>query len=190
MSRLVLAIGVAALIFSAATLTATAQDLTADDYIKFWQPVAGTWKGTLEVDGETSPITFRLRIARNRKCILVSDEIAGTPGTQQLQVYDPVAKKEIAWGVDKDGNRQIQTFSIDGMKKGKKAAKGAGGSWEVKIFKNDGTTSTTTCKWSFARLDESNSAMVWSDVVEDGVAKSDTKLTLERQPDRNRRASQ
>jgi hypothetical protein len=133
---------------------------------------------------------FRLRIAPNKKCILLYDDSDGVPGTQQLQVYDPVAKHEIAWGVDKDGQRQIQKIMIDGMRKGMKAAKGVGGSWELKVFTNDGKTITTTCKWSFAQLDETHSTMVWTDVKEDGNPKPDTKLVLERQPERTRRTKQ
>jgi len=49
-----------------------------------------------------------------------------------------------------------------------KAAKGVGGSWKLKVFTNDGKTITTTCKWSFAQLDETHSTMVWTDVKEDG----------------------
>lgn len=190
MSRLLFAFGVVAIVFSAAVQIATAQGLTADDYIEFWQPMVGTWEGTFELNGETNPITFRFRISRNKKCILLYHEVAGKPGTQQLQAYNPVTKKEIAWGVDKDGNRQIQTIAIDGMAKGKRAAKGVGGSWELRVLRNDGTTSTTVSEWSFTQLDEKQSAMVWSNVVEDGVAKPDTKLTLERQPDGSRRGHQ
>ena len=103
-------------------------------------------------------------------------------------MYDPVAKHEIAWGVDKDGQRQIQTIVIDGMKKGMKMAKGVGGSWELKRFTNDGKTITTTSKWTLTEVDETHMVMVWSDVKEDGNPKPDTKMALERQPERERRA--
>ncbi len=166
--------------------TAAAEELTADDYIEFWRPVAGVWKGTFEIEGEVHPITFRLRIAPNKKCIVINDTIEGVPGTQQLQVYDPVARKEIAWGVDNEGNRQIQTIVIDGMEKGKKAAPGIGGSWELNVFRGDGTTTTTTSEWEFARFDGQLSEMVWSNVTTDGVAKPDVKMTLERQRSRRR----
>lgn len=171
-------IGVCPLIASG---RASAQDLTADDYIEFWRPMVGVWQGTFEADGQAQPITFRMRIARNQKCFLIYDESEGVPGTQQLQAYDPVTKKEIAWGVDGEGNRQIQTIMIDGIEKGKKVAPGVGGSWEVKVFRNDGKTITTTCNWKYTRFDESHSTLVWSNVKEDGVAKPDITLTLERQ---------
>jgi hypothetical protein len=141
----------------------------------------------IESDGQAVPTTFRFRIAPNRKCILVSDEGDG-PGLQQIQVYDPVAKHEIAWGVDKDGQRQIQTIVIDGMKKGMRAATGVGGSWELKVFANDGRTITTTCKWTIAELSDTKHVTVWSDIKEDGESKPDSKLILERQqPARKRR---
>lgn len=185
MKRLLLALMVVGLsYFLAAPAAVVAQELTADDYVAFWENNVGTWKGTFEHDGKVNEITFRTRIASNKKCLLHSEVVDGLPGTQHLQVYDPVAKHEIDWCVDKDGQRIIQTIVIDGMKKGLKAAKGVGGSWEAKTFSNDGKTSTITCKWVFVEFDEKRSVMVWSDVKEDGVSKPDMKMVLERQPER------
>jgi hypothetical protein len=188
MKRLLLALTVVGLtLFLAAPAAVVAQELTADDYVAFWTPNVGTWKGTLEIDGQTLPITFRFRISPNKKCILLYHNSDGSEGTQQLQVYDPVAKHEVAWGVDEKGQRQIQTIVVDGMKKGMKMAKGVGGSWELKRFTNDGKTITTTSKWTMTDLDETHMVMVWSDVKEDGTPKPDTKMMLERQPERERR---
>jgi len=188
MTRLLPVMALVAIVIFLVAPPTSAQELTADDYIEFWQPIVGTWKGTFELDGKTSPTTFRFRIAPNKKCILLYSDSDGVPGTQQLQVYDPVAKHEIAWGVDKDGQRQIQTIVTDGVKKGMKAAKGVGGSWELKVFTNDGKTITRTCKWSFAQLDETHFTMVWTDVKEDGNPRPDTRMVLERQPERQRRS--
>ena len=80
----------------------------------------------------------------------------------------------------------IQTIVVDGMKKGMRAAKGVGGSWELKVFGNDGTTTTTTSKWSFIEVDQKQVVMVWTDVNEDGNPKQDVKMSLERQPRRKR----
>ena len=191
MKRLLLAVTVVAFAsFLAAPTAVVAQELTADDYVAFWTPNVGTWKGTLEIDGQTLPITFRFRISPNKKCILLYHDREGAAGTQQLQVYDPVAKHEIAWGVDKDGQRQIQTIVIDGMKKGMKIAKGVGGSWELKRFTNDGKTITTTSTWTMTEVDETHRVMTWANVKEDGISKPDTKLVIERQPERERRARQ
>lgn len=190
MKKLVLALTVVGFISFSAAPVAMAQELTADDFVAFWQPQVGTWRGTFEIDGKASPITFRMRVAPNKKCILVYDESDGVPRTQQLQAYDPVAKHEIAWGVDKDGQRQIQDIMIDGMKKGMKAAKGVGGSWECKLFTNGGKTITTTCKWTIVEQDDTHLEVVWSDVKEDGNPKPDIKMSLERQPERGRRNRQ
>lgn len=191
MKRLLLALTVVGFIFFlAAPATVVAQELTAEDYVNFWQPLVGTWRGTAEVGGESTPITFRFRVSPNKKCLLLYDDSDGVPGTQQLQVYDPVAKQEIAWGVDKDGQRQIQTIVVNGMKKGMKAAKGVGGTWEIKLSTNDGQTIMTKGKWAFVKVDETHVVMEWTDLKEDDKAKPDTKMTLERQPERERRAKQ
>lgn len=190
MNRLLRSAAVIGIICFLVAPVVTGQELTVDDYIKFWTPTVGTWKGTFEHDGKVDSIVFRVRVAPNKKCLLLYDETNGMPGTQHLQTYDPVSKKEIDWCVDKEGNRQIQTITIDGMEKGKVAAKGAGGSWEVKLFNNDGTTGTITCKWVFTELDDKHSVMVWSEVKEDGVSKPDMRMKLERQPERERRSRQ
>lgn len=190
MKRLLCALTVVGCVSFLAAPVAVAQELTADDYVTFWQPLMGTWQGTFESDGKVMPLTFRIRTSPNKKCILLYDSSEEVPGTQQLQVYDPVAKHEIAWGVDKEGQRQIQTIVVDGMKKGMKMVKGVGGSWEAKQFTNDGQTITLTCKWIVAELDETHGVLVWSDVKEDGISKPDMKMTLKKQPDRVRRNRQ
>jgi hypothetical protein len=76
------------------------------------------------------------------------------------------------------------------MKKGMQAAKGVGGSWELKVFHNDGKITITTCKWSFVELDDTHSKMVWTDLKEDGVPKLDTIMTLQRQSEQRRRNRQ
>ena len=43
MKKLLLALTVVGLVFSAAAPVAVAQELTADDYVAFWQPQVGTW---------------------------------------------------------------------------------------------------------------------------------------------------
>ena len=81
MKRLLLALTVVGFVFFLAAPTAVvAQELTADDYIEFWTPNVGTWKGTFELDGQTIPITFRFRISPNKKCILFYDDSDGSAG--------------------------------------------------------------------------------------------------------------
>jgi len=124
-----------------------AEEPTIEDYTTFWRPVLGSWKMTNDTDGKITTGTFKFRIAPNKKCVLLYHGGEGEPFTQQLQGYDPVAKKLVAYGFSDNGNFQIQTIGIDGFKKGMKAAKGVGGDWELKVFASDGTTTTSTSKW-------------------------------------------
>jgi len=162
--------------------TAFADEPTVGDFTAFWSPIVGFWKMTNEVFGETNTGIFRFRIAPNKKCALLYHGSDKEPYTQQLQGYDPVAKKLFAFGFQDTGNFQIQTISIDGMTKGKKAAKGEGGSWELKVFGTDGKTITSTSKWSFTHLDDEKVVIVWKDIVDDGQPKpGEIRMTLERQ---------
>jgi hypothetical protein len=157
-----------------------AGDPTIEDYTMFWKPVEGTWKMTNDRDGKKTTGTFEFKIAPNNKCVLLYHGVPGAPYTQQLQGYDPVAKRLVAYGFTGDGNFQIQTIGIDGMKKGLKAAKGIGGDWDHKIFKADGTTTAITSKWKWTHLEKDKIVMEWYDVkdAEDGAKR--LVMTLER----------
>jgi hypothetical protein len=164
------------------TAPVSGEELTTDDYIQFWKPCIGKWKMTDDVFGEISTGTFEIRFSPNRKCLLLYHGSEGEPFTQQLQGYDPVGKKQIAFGFSENGNFQIQTITVDGMRKGMKAAKGVGGDWELKVFRTDGTTSITTCKWKWAELEKDKIVMVWFDATRDGEAVSgEVRMTLERE---------
>jgi hypothetical protein len=161
---------------------ASGDDLTTDDYIEFWKPVIGKWKMTSDAFGRISTGTFQISFSPNRKCLLLYHGTAGEPFVQQLQGYDPVGKKQIAFGFSENGNFQIQTITVQGMRKGMKAAKDVGGDWEAKVFSTDGTTSITTCKWKWAELEKDRIVIVWFDTTTDGEAvPGEMKMTLERE---------
>jgi hypothetical protein len=154
--------------------------LTADDYIEFWKPLVGSWKSTTEINGKTTSGTFRFRLARNQKCLLLYSEDEGGQSVQQIQGYDPATKRSVAWGFTHDGSVWFQAIVIEGMKKGMKAAAGVGGTWEKRISSRDGKTVTQTAKWVFPQVDDKRLAILWSDLKEDGKPISDVKFTLER----------
>jgi len=157
------------------------QELTSDDYIQFWEPVMGSWKMTNDRSGTITTGTFRIEFAPNRKCILLYHGGEKDPFTQQLQGYDPVGKKQIAFGFVENGNFQIQTITVDGMRKGLKAAKGVGGNWEQKIFSPDGKTTTFTSKWKWTHLDKDKIVMMWTDIKQEGKPETEElTMTLER----------
>jgi hypothetical protein len=81
-------------------------------------------KEHLRLKGRSDPLPFAPDCPQQKVHPVYDERSEAVPGTQQLQVYDPVAKHEIAWGVDKDGQRSIQTIVIDGMKKGIESSQG------------------------------------------------------------------
>jgi len=182
-----LALAVVGLVFFLAIPAAVAEEFTADDYMEFSKPNVGTWKATSESNGKTETGTFRFRPARNGKCFLLYSEGLGGPPAQQLEGYDPVSKKIVAWGFTGGGDCWLQTISVDGLKKGMKMAPGISGTWDTRVSTRDGKTITTTSKWTLPRVDEQQLVLVWSDLKEDGKPIPDKKITLERQPDQRQR---
>jgi hypothetical protein len=186
MNRLVL--GFLAVVFVLFALPALAQDPTVEDAIDFWKPHEGLWDGTYDTNGKIEKGIFSFRRARNDKCFLIYAEgLGGTP-VQQLQGYDPVAKKFVAWGFTADGSCWQQTISVDGLKAKMKLAAGIGGKWESRVSTKDGTTTTTTCKWTFPEVTENQLVIVWSDVKEGDKTLPDSKLTMLRRADQSLRS--
>lgn len=166
----------------------SAADPTAKDFTAMWEPVEGLWNMTNDADGKITTGIFNFRISRNGNCVLLYHGDEGGPFTQQLQGYDPVAKKLVAYGFTDNGNFQIQTIGIDGMTVGKKVAEGLGGDWEHKIFRADGAVTTTTSKWKFLKVENDEVVMEWSDIAgNDPDQPKRLKMTLQR---RERRSTQ
>ena len=144
--------------------TVSAEEPTIGDYTTFWRPSVGSWKMTIDADGEIITGTFKFRIAPNKKCCLLYLGGEGGPFIQQLQGFDPVAKKLVSHGFTETGDRWIQTFNIEGMKKGMKAATGVGGDWEKIVYGADGTTKTATSTWKFLQVEQNKIVMEWSNI--------------------------
>ena len=163
------------------TSVTSAQDLTPADYAQFWEPMVGNWKMTDEVEGDKTTGIFNFHFAPNNKCILLYHGSEEESFTQQLQGFNPVTKKQVAYGFAEDGHFQIQTITVKGMRKGMKAAKGVGGDWERKVFSTDGTTTTYTSRWVINELTKNKIVVVWLDEKKDGKPfRDEIRMTLER----------
>ena len=181
MIRLVKLSCILGVILGLLTSVSLAQDLTPADYAQFWEPMVGNWKMTDEVDGHKTTGIFNFHFAPNNKCILLYHGIEEESFTQQLQGFNPVTKKQVAYGFADDGHFQIQTITVKGMRKGMKAAKGVGGDWERKVFSTDGTTTIFTSKWIFEEVEKDKVVMLWFDGKENGKPVHDEmRMILER----------
>ena len=177
MFRTLIAAAVCSL-FIASTVSAQP---TVEDYTSFWKPIVGNWKMTNDADGKITTGVFNFKISRNKKCVLLYHGGKDDPHTQQLQGYDPVAKKLVAYGFAETGHFQVQTIGINGMKKGMEADEGTGGDWEMKVFGKDGSTKTTTSKWKFTKMEKDKIVMVWYDIKSDDPDQpSKLTMTIER----------
>ena len=157
------------------------QDPTADDYIAFCAPQVGTWKMTNEVGGQVDTGTFSFRLAPNKKCYLARFEGGGFPAMQQIEGYDPVARKGTMASFDAEGGFWLATVDIPDLKNRKVMGVGVFGKWAEKRFAPDGTVTTSTSTLSCTAVSKQRIVFVWSDRKEDGNRLPDFKMTLERQ---------
>lgn len=177
-------LGFVCLMFAPAT---AAEELAADDYIEFWKPLAGVWKGIV-VSGEKSIDTlWRARLAPNGKCFVTYATGDDIPALQTIDGYDPVTKKWTVVGFDADGTFSIDAFQLNDMQKGKRLGEGLIGSGEVKRFTHDGKETTTTYTLSCKEFSNNRVVLVWSNRNENGQPVPDRKWTGERQLERQRR---
>lgn len=183
-----LALGIIGVVFAFIALPVLAQDPTVEDAIDFWKPHEGLWNATSETNGMTETGIFSFRRARNDKCFVLYSEGLGDTPVQQLQGYDPVAKKFVAWGFTADGSCWQQTISVDGLKSKMKLAAGIGGNWESRVSTKDGTTKTTTSRWSFCEVTDNQLVIAWTDIEEGNYSQPDSKLTLVRKLDQSLRS--
>jgi hypothetical protein len=173
-----------------AAAKADSQDLTTDDYVEFWRPLLGSWKTVIEVAGKRIEGTSRYRLAPHNKCLLSHGESEGQPSFQAIDGYDPGSKKWTSVTFDADGSFSILTLEFADMKKGKRLGKGIIGKVEEKRSAADSKTSTTTGVLSCTEFAENQMVVTGTDGKQDGQPSPDLKLSLERQPDGDRRPRQ
>ena len=178
-------LGFICLVFAPATTAG--EELTADDYIEFWRPLAGVWKGVIESGGKSMDTLWRARLARNQKCFVTYATGGDTPALQTIDGYDPGTGKWTFAGFDADGSYRLATIEFADMKKGKHLDKGVIGIFEMKKYSNDGKLTTSSSVMSCTEFAEDRIVLTWSDAKEDGKPVPDRKTVLKRQPERSRR---
>lgn len=84
---------------------------TADDYLKFFEPLLGEWAMTAKIGDTVGEGTFSCRLARTGNCLLwYGSAIAPYPASQSLDGYDPVLKKWKGCSFSADGRHQVITY--------------------------------------------------------------------------------
>ena len=124
MNRLMPTLVFLGLVCLVSTSAGVAEELTADDYIEFWKPLAGVWKGVVESDGKSMDTLWRARLARNQKCFITYATGGDSPAMQTIDGFDPVTKRWTVVGFDADGGFSIDAFELRDMQKGKRVGKG------------------------------------------------------------------
>jgi len=164
-----------------------AADLTAKDYIEFMNPLVGSWKATVESEGQEVKGTWDVRIAPGGYC-LTTVATGIVPATQSIDGYDPVARKWTALLFNAAGEHIYTTHEISGMAKGKVFGEGVVMTSERKTSKSDGTITEQTSTMTCLECTEKKIVAQWSEVKEGGKSLPGWLLTLERQQ-RNQRGA-
>jgi hypothetical protein len=166
------------------------QDVTANDYIEFWKPLVGSWKTEFETGGARIEGTSRVRLSRNNRCLVTYAEAEGQPSTQGIEGYDPGTKKWRRVSFDSDGGCGVITVEFTDMKKGKRLEKGVIGKIELTNSTKDDKTSTEADVMACIEFSENRIVFTGSDGEQAEQQVPVVTLTLERQPERERRAKQ
>lgn len=173
-----------------ATPAADSQDVTADDYVAFWKPLVGSWKTVYETAESRSEEASRVRLSPTNRCLVTYAEPEGSPAVQSIEGYDPGTKQWRRVGFDSDGGCREIVIEFADMTKGKRLEQGTIGKIERKHCTPDGKVSTLTATLACTEFAESRMAFTGSEGKMDGNPISDMTLTMERQPERERRAKQ
>lgn len=190
MNRLLLSLAVIGFILFLATPAAVAQELTPEDYVQYFKPLVGSWKTTTETDGKVIPGSFRLRVSQNGQCFIGYHEGGFLPSVQTIDGYDPATKKYITAEFNPELGFVLVTYECANVKPGKTLGEEVIGKCEVRAAGKDGKPSITTYIMKCTKVDEKMVVLVWADGKSNGNPVPDIKLTLERQPDRQRRPRQ
>lgn len=185
MNRLLPALVVVGLMVVVASPIAVAQEATMADYTEFVRPFLGYWKSTVESDGHVIEGTYWARLSPTNTCGIIYSEGKGLPAIQSIDGYDPVAKKWTVAAFDAEGNFSLNRLVFD-VKKGQRYSKGDKGKSEGVSYKTDGTTVTQTSDGLCLECTENRIVAVRSNRKENGEAKPDLTLTLERQSEMRR----
>jgi hypothetical protein len=182
------AVFVALMAFAFFASTVVADEPTAEDYMKFWKPIVGTWEMITSVDDEVSVSTWTCRPSPTKWCYMSHGSSEGLPEFQTIDGYDPELKCWKAVAFDTEGGHRIRLVHCD-MSKAKRVSKGAAGTTEERYVSADGKITNTTT--SFTCLEASKDRVVWllANRIENGKPQADMKVVCERVEKKRNRAS-
>ena len=186
MTRLVLLMSLAGLLFTPYVPLAVAEELTAKDYVEYVKPFVGSWKLTIDRDGNLAEGTYRARLARADACIVARISAPDLGSFQSIDGYDPVAKKWTVIGFGADGRFMMQRVTMHDIQKGQHYAKGQSQNAEMTVHQPDGTVITMTSKSTLDEITEDRMVFVQSDAKLNGESVPGEKWTLERLPEEQR----
>jgi hypothetical protein len=173
---------------SLTTVSAVAEEPTAEDYMKFWKPLVGTWTFKIETDGEVAESTYRYLPSPSKRCYVAVNKETGGTVAQSLDGYDPERKCWKAIGFDSEATFDESLIFIENMKEVKQLSSGAKGTYRQKRVKSDGEVITQTGDWVWSEFDGEKGTLLLTHLMQDGEKQPDVKYTAERQSKRARRA--
>ncbi len=187
MTRILVLLSLAGLLFTADVPTALAEDLTAKDYVEYVRPFVGSWRLTIDREGNSVEGTYRARIARSSTCVIGRIAAPGVGSFQSIDGYDPVANQWTVVGFGADGGFMMSRGTLHDVRKGQHYAKGHSQTGQMTFHQPDGTVATLTSKNTCDELSENRMVFVQSEAKMNGEPAPGEEWTFERLPEERRR---
>ena len=131
----------------ALTHVAQAGDILPEAAQEEMNAYVGTWEGTVDLDGKSSPARWTVAWAPGKQCLILHEEYDLDDGTNKLTAlmgYDRIKKQVVNLGFRTDGGNRTMIYSTS-MTKGK--VKGDGPKGEV--WKSDVEIKKDGNEWTF-----------------------------------------
>lgn len=160
-----------------ATSVADADDSKAKAYLKFWEPVVGTWEITAEKDGQ--PISMKWQLVPGTSgYALVSKIIEGKAREDAVHGYDP---KEQCWKYVfiTDMGFGIARCNVD-FDKYPRLTRGVELKIETELTTWDGETTKSSATWQFQVVEKNQVVFVATNCLRNGEKQPDDKSTFKR----------
>ncbi len=124
-----------------------AQDSLPESVRKEFNAYVGVWKGSLELDGEKTPVKWTASWAPGNQCLIIHEEynVGGQPSKiTALMGYDRIQEHVTNLGFRTDGGNRTLTYADKCV-----SGKGTGDSPDGKTWKSDFKIEKNGNEWAF-----------------------------------------
>jgi hypothetical protein len=155
------------------------EEPTAKDYLNFFKPTVGSWKSTVEIDGQVMEGVWSTRLSPTEWCYVEHGKGNGQE-SQSIAGYDAEIKGWKVTGFDSEGTLSVLLYRVHNMQDVNPLGVGATGSSEGKRVTVDGETTTTSGEWTCKECGKAKMVFLMTNRTENGQKQPDLKWVIER----------